>query len=64
MLISAFIFVLRQDQSHQPQPYSLKFRLTSGTSIKLSPKLLHHRFGRPRSHGFRVVSRPNTLCKD
>lgn len=64
MLIFALIFVLRQDRSHPPQPYSLNFHLSYGTSVKLSPTFLHHRFGLPRSHGFRVMSRPNTLCKD
>jgi len=60
MLIFALIFVLWQDRSHLPQPYSLNFHLKYGTSVRLSPIHLHHLIGPLRSHSIRVMSRPNT----
>ena len=52
----------------RPEPPTLSlfhlFHLKSGTYFKLSPILLYHRFGLLRSHSFRVISRPNTWCKD
>jgi hypothetical protein len=64
MLIFALIFELQQDRSHLPQPYSLNFHLKYGTSFRLSPIHLHHLIGPLRSHSIRVMSRPNTLCRD
>ena len=40
MLIFAFGFEHKQDQSHQPMPYLLIFRKSYGEELKLSPILL------------------------
>ena len=48
MLILAFIFVLRQDPSHQSQPYLLNLHLPVGAPERLFPIYLHRltlRFG-------------------
>ena len=41
MLIPAFIFVMRQDLDHQPQPYPLNFHPPAEASKRLFPIFLH-----------------------
>ena len=58
MLIFAWIFVYRQDRSHQSIPYPLKFRERCEESLKLFPNLLCHftkRFG-TRAFEWHLVS--------
>jgi len=64
MFIFAFIVGNKQDRSHPLDPYPLKFRFPSKAYVKLSPILLHHRFGPLRSHSIRVMSRPRNFCRD
>ena len=65
MLIFAWIFVYRQDRSHQSIPYPLKFRERCEESLKLFPNLLCHftkRFG-TRAFEWHLVSTPMAEIK-
>ncbi len=58
------VFVQRQNQSHQPLPYPLKFSSTARGRRRLSPIWLHHLMGGLRSQSFPVMSCPSTWWRD
>jgi len=60
MLIFALIFELRQDRSHQPQPYSLNFAWSPGLTSSYLRYCCATLFGllRSQSSGWHLVQTP------